>query len=251
MDPHDLYGLPLDRFTPERTALAKELRKAGRREEAEAVAKLRKPSLAAWATNQLVRTQTRAVAELFRAGDAVQQAQASLLSGDGESEALRDALGRERRAVRDLVEVARGLLSSDGHGLTPATLERVAETLEAAALEADARTQVRDGCLDRELRHVGLGAVSPPGPETKSRRGRSSSSSRAPRPDRAALRRREAETRRAAEQATRAVKAAEAARDAAAQTLAGAEAALELARERLEEAAAAHRDAEEQLRSCR
>jgi hypothetical protein len=232
MDPHDLYGLPLDRFTPERTALAKELRKAGRREEAEAVAKLRKPSLAAWATNQLVRTQTRAVAELFRAGDAVQQAQASLLS-------------------RDLVEVARGLLSSDGHGLTPATLERVAETLEAAALEADARTQVRDGCLDRELRHVGLGAVSPPGPETKSRRGRSSSSSRAPRPDRAALRRREAETRRAAEQATRAVKAAEAARDAAAQTLAGAEAALELARERLEEAAAAHRDAEEQLRSCR
>jgi hypothetical protein len=161
MDAHDLYGLPFDRFTVERTGLAKELRKAGERDQAESVAKLRKPSLAAWAVNQLVRTQARAIEELFEAGDAVQSAQSALLSGEGDSEALRGALRRERQAVRDLVEVARGLLNSDGHELSPATLARVSETLDAAALEQEARSQVRDGCLHRELRHVGLGPVAP------------------------------------------------------------------------------------------
>lgn len=61
--------------------------------------------------------------------------------------------------------MARGLLSSDGHQLTQTTLERVSESLHAVALDPDARDQVRDGCLARELRHVGLGdsgAVSRP-----------------------------------------------------------------------------------------
>ena len=68
-DPDDLYGLPLDRFTDERNALAKRLRQEGRRDEAAGVSKLRKPSLAAWAVNQLVRTQKREVSGLFKAGD--------------------------------------------------------------------------------------------------------------------------------------------------------------------------------------
>src|ERR671929_141560 len=71
MQPDDLYGLPLDRFIAERGALAKALRGEDRRDEAAEVAKLRKPSAAAWAVNQLVRTQGRAVGELFDAGDAV------------------------------------------------------------------------------------------------------------------------------------------------------------------------------------
>ena len=80
---HELYGLPLDRFVPERDALAKALRKAGRREEAAEVAALRKPSVAAWAVNQVIRTQGRAVAALFGAGDALQEAHSQLLDGRG------------------------------------------------------------------------------------------------------------------------------------------------------------------------
>lgn len=263
MEPRDLYGLPLDRFTAERTALAKELRKAGRRDEAESVTKLRKPSLAAWAVNQLVRTQGRAVSELFTAGDDVQKAQSDLLSGGGRSEALRDALAHERRAVRELVGVARGLLNSNGHELGPATLERVSETLEAAALEAEARVQVQEGCLDRELRHVGLGAPPPAGapttpppgaatkPSAKPRRGGRSARARAtpPPPPPSALRRREAETRRAVGRAARELKIAQAARDAAADKLAAADAALGRAQEQAEHAEEAHRRAEEELRS--
>ena len=61
MDLDDLYGLPLDRFIPERASLVRELRSGGEREQASVVAALRKPSVAAWAVNQLIRTQRREV----------------------------------------------------------------------------------------------------------------------------------------------------------------------------------------------
>jgi GNAT superfamily N-acetyltransferase len=153
----DLYGLSLDRFVPERNALARELRRGGAREEAAKVAALRKPSVAAWAVNQLVRTQKRAVEALFEAGDALQAAQADLVGGHGGGDHLRDAAAREREAVDRLTGTARGLLSDEGHELSSAALERVRETLDAAALDPSAREQVSRGCLVRELRHVGLG----------------------------------------------------------------------------------------------
>ena len=158
MEPRDLYGLPLDRFVAERGALAKSLRADGKRDEAAEVAKLRKPSVAAWAVNQLVRTQSREVKALFKAGDQLQRAQADLLAGKGDAGKLRAAAEREREAVDELTEAARGLLSSEGHELAQATLDRVSDTLHAAALDEDARGAVQDGCVVRELRHVGLGA---------------------------------------------------------------------------------------------
>src|SRR5438094_10544964 len=115
MEPHDLYGLPLERFTEERNSLAKALRKEGRRDEAAEVAALRKPSVAAWAVNQLVRTQRRAVAELFAAGDALREAHDQVLAGRGDGTLLRSAVERERTAVDALGVAARGLLTSDGH----------------------------------------------------------------------------------------------------------------------------------------
>ena len=170
MQPDELYGLALDRFVPERGALAKALRADKRRDEAAAVAALRKPSVAAWAVNQVVRSQPAGVQQLFAAGDELRDAQARLLAGSGDGKALRAAGERERDAVDELVRAARGLLSSDGHELSPAVVERVSDTLHAAALNEGAREQVREGRLDRELRHVGLGlgesadpfAVAPP-----------------------------------------------------------------------------------------
>lgn len=170
MQPDELYGLPLDRFIPERGALVKALRADGRRDEAAAAAALRKPSVAAWAVNQLVRSQPAGVQALCAAGDELRDAQARLLAGSGDGKSLRAANEREREAVDELVRAAQGLLSSDGHELSPPVVERVADTLHAAALDEAAREQVRDGRLERELRHVGLGlgesadpfAVAPP-----------------------------------------------------------------------------------------
>ena len=236
-DSHDLYGLALERFVPERSALVKALRASGQRDEAERVAKLRKPSVAAWAVNQLVRTQGAVVGELFEAGDQLQRAHADLLGDRGNADSLRDAADRERAAVQQLTSTARGLLTSEGHELSATMLERVGETLHAAALEPDARAQIADGCLERELRYVGLGASAPP-------RARSAARSK---PDKRAERKREervkvarkaaADAGRAADRALRALRSAEDRRSRAAAALADAEAELSEARTAAEDAA--------------
>jgi hypothetical protein len=278
MDADDLYGLPLDRFVPERGALAKALRADGRREEAAEVAALRKPSVAAWAVNQLVRTRDRAVAELLDAGDALREAQADLLAGRGDGRVLRSAGQRERAAVDALVTFARGLLTSEGHDLSPATVEKVAETLHAAALDHDARRALRDGRLERELRHVGLGIgdlpeAAPARPADKRKapprakparpagdgradaerlareRAEAQRAEREQAKARKAVQAGESAARRLAERAARAVQVAEERRERAAGALRDADEALAAAREEAEAATAAHRRAREELDS--
>ncbi len=258
-DPRDLYGLPLERFVPERTALSKALRGAGQREQAATVTALRKPSVAAWAVNQLIRSQGRAVAALFAAGDSLQRAQANVLAGAGDAASLREAAAQERAALDELVGTARGLLSSEGHELTATTLERITETLHAAALDENARAQVQDGSLERELRHVGLGSGGlapevaagrdrPAAPRAKASKQRKTDK---PSADRAAqlkaARKAETEARHAAERAGRELRAAEQRRDRAAEALAEAEQGLAAARAQAEEAERAHQRAKDAL----
>lgn len=152
----DLYGLPLDQFTSERNELAKRLKADGEKDEAARVAKLRKPSTAAWAVNQLVRTQKKAFAALIEAGDEMINAQAKAVSGKGSVEALRSATQHQREATQWLLDRVGGLLSSDGHELPASVHERVSETLRAAAVDPDSREQVQTGCLTRELQFTGI-----------------------------------------------------------------------------------------------
>ena len=64
-----LYGLPLDEFVAGRGALAKSLRSEGKREEAERVKALRKPTAGAWALNQALRRRRSELADLLAAGE--------------------------------------------------------------------------------------------------------------------------------------------------------------------------------------
>ncbi len=240
-DESDLYGLPLEQFTSERTALAKALRAEGRREDAARAARLRKPSVAAWAVNQLARTQVRAINALFEAGDELQRAHADLIAGSGDGGALRAASERERAAVDELVVAARGLLSSDGHELSQTTLDRVAETLRAAAIDPDARSQVQAGRLERELRHVGLGAVALPSAPRRSSRAKEPGSpepakAAAPRVSPRDARREREQARREAARAAREIETAERRRDRAAGAVRDAQSALRQAERALEEA---------------
>ena len=267
----DLYGLPLERFVAERGTLAKSLRAEGDREQAASVAGRRKPSVAAWAVNQLVRTQDGAVASLFQAGDALLHTQAELLAGRGDARALREAAERERAAVDELVNVSRGLLSTEGYELTQATLDRVSATLHAAALSEDARETVRDGCLERELRYVGFGTTeatdapaqrTPAKPRTAKTRSGTKREAKGPgQAERAEQRRAEreraeklnrarkadADTRPIAERADAELQAAHERRDHVATELRAAEDALDKARQRAEEAGQAHRLARQAL----
>jgi len=247
VDVDELYGLPLERFTPERNALARELRKSGERERAAEVAALRKPSVAAWAVNQLVRTQRRGLGELFDAGTALRAAHDAVLAGRGDGSSLRAAVEAERVAAEALAGAARGLLTSDGHELSPTILERVSDTLHAAALDDEAREQVREGRLERELRHVGLGMMAAasgaaPAPAPKKR-----AEERRADEERAAARVVEREARRRLERAERAATVASERRDRAAAALSEAEAELVDAEAERDEAEAGLREAERAL----
>ena len=243
------------------------------------VAALRKPSVAAWAVNQLVRTQQAAVDELFTAGDGLRDAQEGVLAGRADGRALRSGAERERAAVDELSDKARGLLSSAGHELSQMTLDRVAETLHAAALDDDARGSVSRGRLERELRHVGLGiglgsASGPPpaakrsapkgkaGPRAKGGRdqkpGRDQPAKREQTAERdqsakrdQARQREQAAAREQARQVEQARKRARAAERSARRELDRAERAVRSAQERHDRAVEAVRQAEEQLADAR
>jgi len=156
-----LYGLPREEFVGERDALAKQLRAAGSRDEAAAVKALPKPTVAAWAANQAVRSQKRAARELWKAGDALSAAQDAVLAGKGSGTKLREASERERAAVETLVDAARGLLGASGGDLSEATIERVRETLHAGAIDSDAREEVAAGRAVRERSPQGLFGADP------------------------------------------------------------------------------------------
>lgn len=153
----DLYGLPLEEFVSARDALAKRLRAAGDREAADAVRRLRKPSAAAWAANQALRSQPAARRELLEAAGQLRHTQERVLAGNATASDLERVAGREREAVERLVEAARGLLTGGGRSLGAPVLERVRETLHAAAVDDEVRELAEAGRLDRERQAAGLG----------------------------------------------------------------------------------------------
>ncbi len=143
----------------ERDALAKARRRAGDRAGAAEVAALRRPTVAAWAVNQLVRTQRADARRLAEAAGRLRGAQEAVLQGRGSAAELREAAEEERAAVGALTATARGLLSEGGRGLTEAALEKVAATLHAVALDPEVAEAVLSGRLDREREAAGFGGL--------------------------------------------------------------------------------------------
>src|SRR5947209_17186668 len=150
-----LYSLPLAEFTPERNALAAELRAAGDAQSAAAVKALRKPTAAAWAVNQLVRAEPDLVEALLGAGGELRQAHRQAASGKG-AEQLRAAADAERAAIEQLMARLAAVL---GRAPSAAVAEAVRNTLHAASSDDAAREQVARGTVVAELRPVGLGPV--------------------------------------------------------------------------------------------
>ncbi|HEX2051211.1 MAG TPA: hypothetical protein VHJ34_11370 [Actinomycetota bacterium] len=236
-DAASLYELPLDEFTAARDALAARLKRDGDAGAAAEVKKLRKPTVAAWAVNQLARRDAGRVGELL-------DVRARIASARGADE-LRALTERRRALVAALVDAARQVLDDAGHGAAPATLDDVARTLQAGGTEEE-RDALRAGVLTRPLdpsgfeglgAFEGFGAVDASQPEAS-----------APEPSRADERARtradelDARARAAEEEAAEQERAAAAAEREArklAQRAATARRAADRARTRAEEARAA------------
>ncbi len=150
----ELYGAQLDEFTALRDKRAKELRK-GDRAAADAVKRLRKPSVPAWAVNQLSRRAADDVKALLAAGEALREAQL----GGGDREVIRSASKDERAAVDRLVGEAEGALKDAGRSASAAALDDVRETLHAAASDDETRDLIERGRLIEARQAVGLGGA--------------------------------------------------------------------------------------------
>jgi hypothetical protein len=87
-------------------------------------------------------------------GDALQDAQRTL-AGDR----LRELSAQRRQVIAELLPVAAALAVQAGQPASPAVLEEVRATLEAAVADADARAAVRSGRLTKALAYAGLGEV--------------------------------------------------------------------------------------------
>ena len=142
----DLYARPLEEFTAARNELVRQLEDAGDKGTAKEVRSLRKPTLAAWAVNQLARRHSDELRKLLALRDKLASADAS---------ALRAAATERRKLLASLTNHARALLQEAGHPASAATLERVSNSLLAGGTETE-RELILVGRLTRELAPSGF-----------------------------------------------------------------------------------------------
>ena len=104
-----LYRGPLDTFVAERKRLAGELKAAGDKEDAARLAKLGRPSISAWAVNQLWWHERKALEHLFASAERVRKSK-------------QGAAAEHREALADLRSLAAARLVSAGHAAPEATM---------------------------------------------------------------------------------------------------------------------------------
>jgi hypothetical protein len=126
-----LFELPPDRFTAARDELAKRTLEAGDKAKAAEIKKLRKPTVVAWALNQLARRHRAQIEDLIEAGQALRDAQRKALSGV-KSEAFREATGRRRKLVQVLTKRGLEIMREAGRGPQGAE-EEIGRWLESAS----------------------------------------------------------------------------------------------------------------------
>jgi len=146
----ELYAAAPEDFVAERTRLAKALKAEGRGVEAERLAKLRKPSLAAWALNRLVRDERRDVDLLLHSGHRMRAAQ--------DRDAFDQARRAEREAIDRLTREASALLEERG-STSEAILAQVEESLRAAAVSEEGRELLARGRFAQAFEGEGFEAL--------------------------------------------------------------------------------------------
>jgi hypothetical protein len=157
VDIDDLFQLPPEEFTAARNALATKLKKAGQGEKAAEVKALARPSVAAWAVNQLYWRHRKAFDQLMAASERLRKAQASQLRGKGGN--LREPLDERREALTNLTGQADALLQAAGHTPSPEIMRRITSTLDALATYGDRPDAPRAGRLTDEVDSPGFEAL--------------------------------------------------------------------------------------------
>lgn len=154
---NELYDASPESFLAERKRLAKELKADGRSDDADRIAKARKPTVAAWALNRLTRDHRREIDLLLDSGHRLLTAQAGVLRGEAR-EQFEQAQRTERETIGRLVRAAEQLLTERG-GASSTVLEQIAASLHAAAVSAQGRELLAAGQFTQPLTLEGFDTV--------------------------------------------------------------------------------------------
>lgn len=146
----ELYSLPLAGFTSRRDAWVKEHQADKAR--AAAIKALRKPSVAAWVVNLLVRRDPEQVEQVVAVGAALRDAQDNL-----DATQLREFTRQRRQLTVAVTTTARRFAREEGVKVTQSVADQVEDTITAAMLDAEAARAVRSGLLVTSLEATGLG----------------------------------------------------------------------------------------------
>src|SRR2546423_6881633 len=149
-----LFTLPLSEFIGARNALAARLKKAGHGDLANQVKALAKPSISAWAVNQLYWQHRQAFDQLTSTGQRFRKAQTARKVAD-----IHETLDARRAALAHLSELTTTLLRGAGHNPSPETLHRIATTLEALSVYASLPGGPRSGRLTQDVDPPGFDSL--------------------------------------------------------------------------------------------
>jgi hypothetical protein len=146
-DPSEpLYTVAPADFVRERTALAKALKAAGKREEAARIEKLPRPSPSVWAVNQLARQEPTLIARLVDLTTRLQGRGAPARRAE-----YAETVAEHREALKTLRGKADEILQAAKIRPTPEILGRVVHDLRAGAVDDESRALIERGRLVRDL----------------------------------------------------------------------------------------------------
>ncbi|MFE8945291.1 hypothetical protein [Streptomyces sp. NPDC007856] len=152
----ELYGLRPEEFVAARDRRALDARKAGDQALAKEIGALRRPSLAAWVGNLLVRRQPEEVQPLLELGEELRRAHREL---DGPQ--LRRLVRRQGEVIGGLGRQARRLAAEAGRPVGEGVQREVEETLHAALADPEAGRPVGEG-VQREVKETLHAALADP-----------------------------------------------------------------------------------------
>ncbi|MFD3699133.1 hypothetical protein ACFWUZ_23835 [Streptomyces sp. NPDC058646] len=137
-----LYGVAPARFTAERDGAAARAKREGDREAARRIAAQRRPRLAAWASNLLVRAKPEEAEQFRQLGQALREAHRSL---DGEQ--LRDLSHEQHVVIGALAREAVRLAAEAGTPVSETVVREVEQILRAVLADPDAAEDWASGRL--------------------------------------------------------------------------------------------------------
>lgn len=148
----ELYALAPTEFRTAREERARQARADGDADLAEAIKKLRRPTVSAWLVNLLVREAPGQVRELLELGESLREAQQALAA-----DRLRDLSVQRRQLITALTQEAKRLAADVSQSLSAQVEHEVQDTLEAALADSGIADAVGSGRLTRALSYAGLG----------------------------------------------------------------------------------------------